>query len=209
MSLDFEGQMALLHTAVSGNRREREGAFAQLLNDFRPYALAVIHRTLAAASVGSEHAEEALLQASFKFYFVGLEHFRHQASPRSYFVKIALCAAIDVVRELKRRARMESNAHAADVSSTAYEASPEMQILIAEERSSKNLKLATLRHCFDELNESYRLPVKMYYLDRYGRCEECARKLGISKQAFEKRLSRARERLASCMAQKLKGLEFH
>ena len=110
MGLSREEQLQLVERARRGDERQRERALAALLEDFRGAAMAVIHRALAAAGVGREHAEEAWLQAAFKFYSVGLERFAGRAAPRSYFVRMALNSAIDIVRAQSRQAPLDEPA---------------------------------------------------------------------------------------------------
>ena len=102
MPLSREEQLRLVETARTGTPAERAAAHRELLDFFRPYAMAVVQRTLAAAGVGREHAEEAWLQATFRMFTVGLDRFAGDAAPLSYFLRIALHAAVDVVRTVLR-----------------------------------------------------------------------------------------------------------
>lgn len=201
MALTPEEQLALLEQAREGAPRAREEAFARLLADFRPHALAVVHRALAAAGLGPDHAEEAWLQASFKFYSVGLQRFSQGAALRSYFVQIALHAAIDVVRQTYRQRTVDAE-QAASLTPGLRAESPEGQALAAERQRAEQRLIAALRECLEELPETYRAPTELYYLQEAGICEACARRLGISKQAFEQRLTRARRKLAECLRRK-------
>lgn len=201
MALTPEEQLELLHQAREGSPRARDAAFSRLLADFRPHALAVIHRALATAGLGADHAEEAWLQATFKFFSAGLEGFRYGAALRSYFVQIALHAAIDVVRQSRRFSSIDVTDGAALPESLRNDSAE--SLFVAEEQRRATLRtIAVLRACIEELSEIYRAPTELYYLRQTGIGEVCARQLGISKEAFEQRLARARRKLAACLRSK-------
>jgi RNA polymerase sigma factor (sigma-70 family) len=190
MRLSREEQLSLVEAARSGTAPQRAAAVQELLADFRPFAMAVIDRTLAAAGVGREHAEDAWLQATFRLYTTGLTSFAGDAAPRSYFLRIALHAAIDVVRDVLRRPPPA-------VETTA---DPVGERLEAEEHVRA---LEALRLCLTTLTDEHAEAVRLYYLEETGACKTCAARVGISTLAFMKRLERARAHLQRCVRARL------
>jgi len=188
-------QRQLVEAARGDDERLRERALAELLADFRGPALASIHRTLGAAGLGHEHAEEALAAATLKYLEVGLSRYRGDSAPRTYFVRIAINAALDVARALRR----------------SQERAEERELPVAapgDESASTRLELEArrraLQECLAELSDKLRQAMLLYYVEEGGDCETCARQLETSKAAFEQRLSRGRLALAECLRRKLR-----
>jgi RNA polymerase sigma factor (sigma-70 family) len=192
MPLSTEEQLALVALAKTGTADQKQRAFASLLADFRPLAMAAITRALRAANIGLEHAEEAFEQAAFKFYCVGLQRAK---MPRAYFVRSAVNAAVDVVRNLTRpEMQAQPLAHHVQVSRLHPDPSTHLQLLA---------EIEALERCLAALDERHYEAVKLYYLDELGSCAECADKLAISRASLMKRLERARQRLAECVERRL------
>jgi len=185
-------QRQLVQEARGGDERLRERAIAELLADFRGPALASIHRTLSAAGVGHEHAEEALQAATLKYLEVGLARYSGDSTPRTYFVRIAINAALDVARALRR--------------SLERTGEREPPVTPGDESASRlelEARRRALQECLAELSDKLRQAMLLYYMEEGGDCETCARRLETSKAAFEQRLSRGRGTLAECLRRKL------
>lgn len=212
--LDGSAQRRLLEIARSeaATVEERQAALGELLADFQRPALAAISRVLAGVGAGAEHADEAWARAVFRFYTRGLEAFagrakapdRPAAAPRSYFVRLAINAAVDVCRQLARQPR-EGEAKVDLVQAPDQPPAPTpIEALEARELALTQLReLEALRRCIASLPPKYRQPVQLYYLSQVGSCEVCAAQLGLRKDAFMQRLSRARRQLASCVGERL------
>lgn len=191
--LDRPAQMRLLRRARGERQPERGRSLARLLADFRPAALAAIHKVLRSLGLGAEHAEEALQRAALRFIEVGVDSFRGEAAPRTYFVRIAVACALDIGREAARRQRLEKQRAA-----PPWLAGPAGGVRADELLSAREVR-RRLAGCLGKLAGPYRQSVRRYYLQEAGDCAACALELGISKAAFEKRLSRARVMLARCL----------
>jgi len=165
-------------------------ALEQLLADFRAPALAAVHKALASCGIDGSHAEEALQQAVLKFVSVGLEAYRGSAAPRTFFVRIAINAALDVARRMARLRALDE----------VEDLQPEPS---AEERLSALETRRALELCIDGLPERYLRSVRLYYLEQAGDCAACAARLGITKEAFMQQLCRARSMLAECLRRRL------
>jgi len=197
MRLDDQQQRALVETARSGAPAARARALAELLADFRAPALASVHKALASCGVDGGHAEEALQEAILKFLRGGLAAYKGEAAPRTYFVRIAINAALDTARRLARSAQLdEQRLSAAVATASPWGASAEEQLGAAELRRA-------LEACLERLTERYRRPVALYYLEELGDCARCGQQLGLSKSAFMQRLCRARALLADCLRRRL------
>ncbi|MBW2733754.1 MAG: hypothetical protein JRH20_15305 [Deltaproteobacteria bacterium] len=183
----------MLRQSRDGSRAEREHAYAVLMDDFRGPAMSVICRTLRTAGVGMEHAEEVWQQSVFKFFAVGVHAYRGDASVRTYFVRSALYASVDLVR-LAHRQRSASDQ--LDDFETDQHAPPLGQNIE---------RIEALRACIAELSTDNARAISLYYLDEAGGCSQCAEELQISKDAFMKRLSRARSWLAQCVILRMKS----
>jgi RNA polymerase sigma factor (sigma-70 family) len=190
--LDRAAQQRLLERAASALPEERRAALEELLADCRGPALAAVHRVLAACNADHGLAEEALQEATLKLLAGGLQAFRGQAAPRTYFVRIAINAALDAVR---RRVRRRELGDLAD----RLSAGPSAE----EQLADAQLRDALLR-CLEELPPRYRQSVALYYLDEIGDCATCARCAGVSREAFMQQISRARQRLADCLRRRLR-----
>jgi RNA polymerase sigma factor (sigma-70 family) len=188
MMLGREAQQQLLEQILDGTPEERRRALERFLADCRGPALAAVHRTLAACGADRNLAEEALQEATLKLLAGGLAAFRRQAAPRTYFVRIAINAALDAVRRRVRRREVAP----ADEGRLPVSASAEEQLAAAQLRQALLL-------CLEELPPRYRQSVALYYLDELGDCSACARAAGVSRDAFMQQLSRARQRLADCI----------
>jgi RNA polymerase sigma factor (sigma-70 family) len=186
--LDRQMQHQLLELVRCGDAAERERALALLLEDFRGPAMAAVYKALASCGVDAVHAEEALQEATLKFISVGVTAFKGEASPRTYFVRIALNAALDTARRLARTRGLDQ----LDPGTQERVASAEEGLCAAEIRRA-------LRHCIDLLPEPYRDSVRLYYLEEAGDCSTCGERVGTSKDAFMQRLCRARLMLADCI----------
>lgn len=197
VSLTADQQRALLEEILHGEPAERRRACRALIDDVRPAAMAVIWRAVAAAGLGSVHAEEAWQQALCNFFTVGAQRYRGEASVRSYFARCALHAAIDVVRDATRRRPLEEQ-HA------VKPATPSCEAQLIEQRLET---IEALRSCIDELPEDMALAVRLYYIEEQGSCASCAARVGISTAAFMKRLERARRRLRRCVARRAERAE--
>lgn len=187
-------QRQLVEEARGDDERRRERALAELLADWRGPALALIHRTLASAGLGHEHAEEALQAATVKYLESGLTRYRGEAAPRTYFVRIAINAALDLARGARRALERGTI--------------PELPVETrgAERRLELEAERRALQRCLAELSERLRQAVVLYYLEEAGDCEACASQLGVARSAFEQRLSRGRIALAECLQRKLGDL---
>lgn len=164
---------------------------ALLLEDFRGPAMAAVYKALASCGVDTAHAEEALQEAILKFISVGVTAFKGEASPRTYFIRIALNAALDTARRLARTRELDSS-QIGPIGTHRPVISAEEGLCAAEIRRA-------LRHCIDHLSEPYRSSVRLYYLEEAGDCSTCGEMEGISKDAFMQRLCRARVMLADCI----------
>jgi len=189
-----EEQKQLISLAREGDPQERRRALACLLLDFRGPALAVIHRTLASAGLGREHAEEIFQAAVLKFLNVGLSSYRGAAAPRTLFVRIALNCALDLLR-LRSRERALPD-------SGASEEAPSPDA--AAQLDARQLREA-LESCLAELSEALRTAIMAYYLEERGDCATCAAHLGVARNTLEQRLSRGRLALADCVRRKTDG----
>jgi DNA-directed RNA polymerase specialized sigma24 family protein len=194
MALTPEQQRRLVDEARDGAPAARAAAHRALLADLRPFAMAVIHRALAAAGVGHEHAEEAFVQTSFRIFTTGLARYAGDAAPRSYFLRIALNCAIDVVRAVLRPPP-PAEAGPADPAPDPLAAR-----LAAEEHERAVEALAA---CLAVLPPDCADAVRLYYLEEAGTCAACAAVVGVAPLAFMKRLERARARLARCVRGRL------
>jgi RNA polymerase sigma factor (sigma-70 family) len=201
MTLTLEEQRRLLDEArpAAGDPARRRLALAALLDDFRRPALAAIHRTLAAGGLGREHAEEALQAATLKLLAGGLERFRGESAPRTYFVRIAIHAAVDLVRLLQRERELGLTPDAeaeADVDAAAPATGP------AERALQRRQEREALERCLEELPPGLRQAITLYYLGDGEDCRSCARRVGVGKNTFEQRLCRGRLALALCLRQR-------
>jgi RNA polymerase sigma factor (sigma-70 family) len=195
MGLDPESQRRLLLQAREGVERERRRALAELLSDYRGPALAAIHRTLARCGLrgagAAAAAEEALQEAILRFLAGGIEAFRGESSLRTYFVRIAVNAALDAVRRGLRETDLEAAPEL-----TGRERDAEGELAAAELR-------VALQRCLEALGPRYRRSVELYYLEEAGDCATCARIANSSTAAFMQQLSRARLALADCLRRRL------
>ncbi len=191
--MTLDEQRELLEVARAGEPAARRRALDALLHDFRGPALAAIHKTLAAGQLGGEHAEEALQAAILKFLAGGLQRFRGEAAPRTYFVRIALHAAIDLLRLQQRQ--VDDGEERLLGLANAETGGPERSLHLGQVREA-------LERCLEELPQALRQSVALYYLGTGEDCEACARKIGIRKNAFEQRLRRSRLALAECLGRK-------
>jgi len=191
-ALERRAQEELLQQILLGDPEERRLALARFLDDCRGPALCAVHRTLAACGADRRLAEEALQEATLKLLAGGLQAFRGQAAPRSYFVRIAINAALDAVRRQLRRRELGG-----------LERQPAMAASAEEQLAAVELREA-LRLCLDELPDRYRQSVGLYYLEEVGDCAVCARAAGVSRDAFMQQISRARQRLADCLRRRLR-----
>jgi len=194
MRLSDQEQRALVQRARGDDPVAGAEALQALLDDFRGPALAAAHKTLAACGIDGAHAEEVLQEASLKFFRRGLSDYRGAAAPRTYFVRIAVNAALDAGRRLARTGELDEGRPPAQLS-----AAPS-----AEEDLSAAQRRQALERCLEQLEPRYRRPVELYYLEEVGECGACGEELGISKSAFMQRLSRARVKLADCIRRRLR-----
>jgi RNA polymerase sigma factor (sigma-70 family) len=117
--------------------------------------------------------------------------FKGEASPRTYFVRIALNAALDTARRLARTRELDS--------SQPGQVGSQRPVIDAEEGLCAAEIRRALQHCLDQLSEPYRSAVRLYYLEEAGDCAACGEMMGVSKDAFMQRLCRARVMLADCI----------
>jgi len=151
--------------------------------------MAAAGKVLSSLGLGREHTEEAFQRAVLRFIEVGIRNFRGEAAPRSYFVRVAISCALDLGREAARRKRLDRSP------APPWQASPgEVDELLSAAEVRRRLS-----RCLGKLPGHYAEGVRRYYLEEAGDCAACAAEQGISKAAFEKRLSRARRLLARCM----------
>jgi RNA polymerase sigma factor (sigma-70 family) len=188
-------QRALLEQARHGAPAARERALGELLADFRGPALAAAHKALASCGVDAVHGEEVLQEAILKFLHSGLPAFKGEAAPRTYFVRIAINAALDTARRLARTRELDE-ARAGDPGGGPAPTAEE-GVAAAEAR-------AALAACLERLGARYRRCVELYYLEELGDCAACGERVGISRSAFMQRLCRARAMLAECMRRRLR-----
>lgn len=190
--------MRLLASVRQGAEPTRSQSLELLLDDFRPAAMAAVGKVLASLGLGREHAEEAFQRAALRFIEVGVHSFRGDAAPRSYFVRVAISCALDLGREAARRRQLDRSPE------PPWQAHPG-----GRARADVLLSAAAVRRrlsrCLERLPEQYQVGVRRYYLEEAGDCAACASELGISKAAFEKRLSRARRMLARCIGEGADG----
>ena len=191
--------MRLLASVRQGDEPARGQSLLLLLEDFRPAAMAAVAKVLASMGLGREHAEEAFQRAALRFIEVGVYSFRGDAAPRSYFVRVAISCALDLGREAARRRQLDRSPE------------PPWQAVPGGGRAGADVLLSAaqvrqrLSRCLKRLPKQYRAGVRRYYLEEAGDCAACAAELGISKAAFEKRLSRARRMLARCIGEGTHG----
>jgi RNA polymerase sigma factor (sigma-70 family) len=193
VALNPQQQRRLLRLARFGTSEEREQAYRTLVADLRAPAVHVIRRTLHAGGIGTEHVEEVWQQALYRFFTVGVHRYRGESSVRTYFVRTALYAAIDLVRH---HGRMRSLDHE-PISSPC-------PVADSASHAEQLAALEALRHCIGTLRGLYAEAVELYYLREAGSCGACAERLGISTQAFMKRLERARTKLQACVERQLR-----
>jgi RNA polymerase sigma factor (sigma-70 family) len=191
-ALERGAQEQLLRQILEGGPEARRLALGRFLDDCRGPALCAVHRTLAACGADRRLAEEALQEATLKLLAGGLQAFRAEAAPRTYFVRIAINAALDAVRRQLRRRELG-----------ALEQQPVMAATAEEQLAAVELREA-LRRCLDELPHRHRESVGLYYLEEVGDCAACARAAGVSRDAFMQQISRARQRLADCLRRRLR-----
>lgn len=190
MALSSAEQRQLLERIRDAEGRERDSAIAALIADFRGPAMAMIQRVLAGSAAGPQHAQDAWSRAVFRFLARGLDAYEGRAAPRSYFVRVAINAAIDELRRLGREQK--------EVELVQHE-TPVTLLETREEQRQLLRRIEVLQRCIEALPESTREPVRLYYLQQAGSCERCAASMGLSKGAFMQRLSRARRKLADCI----------
>jgi len=193
--LSEEQQRALLRRAMDGTTGDGQEAIQELLQDFRGPALAAIHRALATGGAGREHAEEAYQAAVLKYLESGLSRYRGEAAPRTYFVRIAINAALDLLRLLRREERLDREERV-EVSLVSPIQPQDMRIQVAQERRA-------LQECLERLPAILKEAVSLYYFEEAGDCEACAAALRAGRSAFEQRLHRGRLALADCLRRKL------
>lgn len=187
--------MALLVRARRGDGEERAQSLRRLLDDFRPAAMAAVGKVLGSMGLGGEHGEEAFQRAALRFIEVGLEGFRGDSAPRSYFVRVAISCALDLGREAARRRQLDRSREPLPWQAIPGGDADPVTLLSAQEVRVR------LSRCLERLPESYSRGVRRYYLEEAGDCASCAAEQGITKAAFEKRLSRARRMLARCIGE--------
>lgn len=191
--LERDEQVRWLEQARTGDGPGRTAALDRLLADFRPAALSVVYRTLASLGLGSEHAEEAVQQAILRFLQSGLSQYRGGASPRTYFTRIALRCALDQGRRPATLVPLtEDGSGPVGAVTTQGAGGAEDQLEAYEIRRF-------LEICLERLPAPLLAAVRLYYLEEAGACRDCAKALGLGEEAFMKRLSRARQRLAECL----------
>ena len=122
-----------------------------------------------------------------------MDSFKGEAAPRSYFVRIAISCALDQGREAARRQALERPGPPPPWQAVPGAGEQADALLSARQVRER------LTHCLGLLPEHYRQSVRRYYLEEAGDCAACAQEQGVSKAAFEKRLSRARVMLARCV----------
>ena len=104
-------------------------------------------------------------------------------------MRIAINAALDMAR---RGARLrDSLADRLDALPAAARG--------ADERLGAARLRRDLQRCIDALPGRYRGCVQLYYLEEAGDCAACGERVGVSRDAFMQRLSRARVMLARCL----------
>ncbi|MCK5797692.1 MAG: hypothetical protein KAI47_10940 [Deltaproteobacteria bacterium] len=218
MALDAKEQRDLLARIrdVERPEGERHAALGELLEDFRRPALAAIHRVLRDVGAGFEHADEAWSRAIFNFYTRGIQAFegranapgRRLAAPRSYFVRLAINAAIDVHRQLARSHHNDENSattqREAAPGQTPATATPEEALEARESIHALSREIDALRACIAALADPYGEALTLYYLEEVGPSRACAERVGITPNAFMQRLTRARRQLAACVAARLR-----
>ncbi len=169
-------------------------ALARLLEDFTVPATAVIRRTLGRHAV-DDRVADVLQTAALRFIATGLKAYSGQAAPRTYFLRIAINAAVDALRAGERPgAATGEQLDEARMSAPA----PDAETSLGDLQQHLALREA-LGHCLDRLAASYREAVDLYYLEPRGGCARCAELAGISATAFMQRLSRARAQLGACL----------
>jgi RNA polymerase sigma-70 factor, ECF subfamily len=189
---DGEQRARLARARDSGDAEERRRATLELLDDFRAPALAVIHKTLRASGLDRSSVEDVFQAAALRFIASGIASYRGDASPRSYFLRIALHAALDQLRARRREPRGPDELQ--DVADPG--GSVEQRLQLRREREA-------LEACLRELPASLARAVALYYFEQLGDCARCAEALGVRRNAFEQRLSRARTWLAGCVGRRL------
>ena len=198
-------QRALMDQALSGPVGGRKAALDRLLEDFRGPALACIRRTLSKSGAAQTGVEDILQNAYLRFMVKGLTQYDGRASPRTYFCRIAIHAAVDALRRQKTRklASLGSKTDDGDGRGPTIEDlpfdgdSPQDEVLELERRR-------ILMDCLERLAPSRREAVLAYYFSTRN-CAECADELGTSTQAVEQRLSRARRDLRQCLEENLEA----
>ncbi|MCA9668626.1 MAG: RNA polymerase sigma factor [Myxococcales bacterium] len=200
--LDAQAQLELLERARAGDH----AALDALLADFRPVAFAAAVRALSTMGLGADHAEDALQIAAVRFITRGLAAYRGSATPRAYFARIAVNAAIDTARLLSRTRSLDALLDPSHAGERETPLSSALSRTADAEAQLSHAELArALEACVDALAPHYRESVTLYYYEERGDCSTCAAAAGVQRNAFMQRLSRARGLLAECLRRKLRG----
>jgi len=136
--------------------------------------------------LGNTHDAEDLTQQTFLKGFSEIHRLRHTERFGPWIIRIAKNLCLDFVRDQKRnRKAMDSKAKEAVIDD-------------ANHRDSSN-RSSELQFALMQLDETYRLPLMLYYFDGQS-AKGVATKLNISIAAALTRISRARKQLRTIIS---------
>ena len=164
--------------------------FQRLHDAHRPDVVRYLRRM-----VGEAEAED-LAQVVFERANRALPEFREQASVKTWLMRIAANAAIDLLRSpsFRRRAQSLDTAGGADAALLAVGGAN------CESQSIRNEMNACIREVIDRLPANYRAVLVLADIEGFT-CAETADRLGLGLEAAKIRLHRARARLKKLLDQ--------
>jgi RNA polymerase sigma-70 factor (ECF subfamily) len=173
------------HLVEQFNRGD-ESAFDRIIEQYSSDIAALANRLL-----GWSGEVEDVTQDIFLAAFLGLKKFRCDSSIKTWLFTITVnkCRSYRYKRLLQRR-RIKQAANIA-VSASA---------VTADNKQMETETFERIRHAVEALPAKYREPVVLRYLQELP-TEQISRILGISKNALQVRLNRARARLRENLAE--------
>lgn len=177
------------HLVEQFNRGD-ESAFDRIVEQYSSDIAALANRLL-----GWSGEVEDVTQDIFLAAFLGLKKFRCESSIKTWLFTITVnkCRSYRYKRMLRRRRITQAADFAVSASTDTADSKP-MEIETFE----------CIRRAVEALPAKYREPVVLRYLQELP-TDQISRILGISKNALQVRLNRARARLREDLAELIKG----
>ena len=152
-------------------------SFTELCSRYYPAMVALAHSVL-----GDKHLAEDTAQETFAKACSKLKQLKNKNKFAFWLSKICRNTAMDLVRRKEKHLSLENVA------------------LVAEERGEEDKLIGAVKEAIDKLNSSLREVVFLRYYDGMT-YERISLVLGISKQAINGRLRRAKKKIAVYLKQ--------